>query len=429
MVWYSLARAQEGLLVNRIDVVRPDAPELAAPGEYAIGVRTLHLVNPDGLDVVNNAEGEPLQTYDRPVTVEVWYPAAVAEGATPTPYNNVLMRDGKTRATLYGAAVRAADPLSADGPFPLIIISHGYPGNRYLMSHFGENLATKGYVTVALDHKDSTYDDQGAFGSTLLNRPLDQLFVLNEMARLGAEASSFLNGIVDTNTTGIIGYSMGGYGALNVIGGGFVDPATLQLDILPANGSLAMRSFGTPAYEATLDDRVKAAIAIGPWGMNFGFWSAETLQGIATPLMLMAGSADDISEYPFIVDIFDFSVNAERYLLTFDNANHNAAAPIGAPNEVIASGDFAAFQGYADAVWDNTRMNNIAQHFATAFMGKYLYGNDDLGTYLDVAVGDANDGVYSTDEDGTFTEAHTYWPGFEARTAKGLSLRYAPAAD
>ena len=103
-----------------------------------------------------------------------------------------------------------------------MIISHGYPGNRYLLSHLGENLASKGYVVVSIDHKDSTYDDQKAFASTLYNRPLDQLFVLNEMARLGAEGSgSFLGGLVDALATGLVGYSMGGYGVVNVIGGGF----------------------------------------------------------------------------------------------------------------------------------------------------------------------------------------------------------------
>ena len=108
-------------------------------------------------------------------------------------------------AGVCGPAVGAA--------FPVVIISHGYPGNRYLLSHLGENLASKGFVTVAIDHTDSTYDRQLAFASTLYNRPLDQLFVLNELDRLGRPGSgSFLEGLVDASRTGIIGYSMGGYG-------------------------------------------------------------------------------------------------------------------------------------------------------------------------------------------------------------------------
>ena len=57
------------------------------------------------------------------------------------------------------------------------------------MSHLCENLASKGFVVAAIDHKDSTYDDQKEFASTLYNRAFDQLFILNEMARLGKSGS------------------------------------------------------------------------------------------------------------------------------------------------------------------------------------------------------------------------------------------------
>jgi len=35
-----------------------------------------------------------------------------------------------------------------------VIISHGYPGNRFLLSHLAENLASKGFVVAAPDHPD-----------------------------------------------------------------------------------------------------------------------------------------------------------------------------------------------------------------------------------------------------------------------------------
>ncbi|TVR90420.1 MAG: dienelactone hydrolase, partial [Trueperaceae bacterium] len=103
------------------------------------------------------------------------------------------------------------------------------------------------------------------------------------------------------------------------------------------------------------------------------------------------------------------------YLLTFVNANHNAAAPIAPPREVGP----ATFGHYADAVWDNTRMNNVAQHFATAFLGIHLQGDDALAPYLDL-VTDAADGVVARDDDGNPTDEHTYWLGFPDRTAVGL---------
>jgi predicted dienelactone hydrolase len=115
----------------------------------------------------------------------------------------VITRDPSIIAVLHGKAVRDTAPETASPAFPLVIVSHGYPGNRFLMSHLAENLASKGFVVASIDHKDSTYDDQRAFASTLYNRPLDQLFVLNEMARLGrAGSGSFLSGLVDANRTG-----------------------------------------------------------------------------------------------------------------------------------------------------------------------------------------------------------------------------------
>ena len=119
---------------NRIDRIRPDAPELAAYGALPIGVTTLEFTNPDQIDIVNTSEGnEP--TYDRPLTVEVWYPAA--EGTEPGGTYQAILRDGVTEVTLHGRAARDATPVS-DETFPLVVISHGYPGNRFLMSHLGE---------------------------------------------------------------------------------------------------------------------------------------------------------------------------------------------------------------------------------------------------------------------------------------------------
>lgn len=413
---------------NRIDVIRPDAPELAAHGDFDIGVRTLEFVNPDQIDVLNTEAGGENAIYDRPLTVEVWYPADVAEGTEPTPYT-VGTRDVEIDATLIGRAVRDAEPDASAGPYPLVIISHGYPGNRFLMSHLGENLATKGYVTVSIDHTDSTYPDQAAFGSTLLNRSLDQLFVLDTVAALNEDSESFLAGMVDAANTGIIGYSMGGYGAVNVIGGGYTE-ASVDFGFSPPNGLLALRQSGTEEYEATFDDRVKAVIAIAPWGMNAGFWNEETLAGIETPVMFMGGSIDDVSGYENgFRAIYEGAVNADRYLLTFENGNHNTAAPMPVPQEVLDAGS-ESYTHYLDPVWDNVRMNNIAQHFATAYFGWYLKGDEELGSYLDVAVENAQDGVYAVDDDGNFTEEHTYWPGFEARSAVGLMLEHAlPAGE
>ncbi len=417
---------------NRIDTVTPSAPELAAYGAQAIGVRTIQVTDRNRPDILNTKEGGLVARYDRTLTLEVWYPASDAR-AGGGEYRGVITREPSIVVTLNGRAVRDAAP--AAGPFPLVIISHGYPGNRYLMSHLGENLASKGFVTVSIDHKDSTYDDQKAFGSTLYNRSFDQLFVLNEMARLGsvgavgrnfssassAESTGFLAGLVDATRAGIVGYSMGGYGVVNVIGGGY-SKASETINGAPPNRLLADRGASNPAYQATIDPRIKAAVAIGPWGMQGGFWDAEGLKGIRTPVLFVTGSMDDVSGYERGTRaIYQGAVNADRYLLTFVNANHNAAAPYPAPVETLQS---TGFSHYADAVWDTARMNNILAHFATAFFGWHVKGDAAKKTYFDV-VPNGRDAVHAMDRDGKPQSSHTYWKGFKRGTAVGLVLEHA----
>ncbi|MCA9912994.1 MAG: dienelactone hydrolase, partial [Anaerolineae bacterium] len=109
----------------------PDAPELAARGDYAVGVQTLEFVNPGQVDILNLSAENPTATYDRPLTVEVWYPAILAENqAELVAYEETLGRadqpDSLIPFTFMGRAARDAEPDTTNAPYPLIIISHGY---------------------------------------------------------------------------------------------------------------------------------------------------------------------------------------------------------------------------------------------------------------------------------------------------------------
>jgi len=167
----------------------PDAPTLAQRGELGVGVRTIEVTNPDQLDILNRADNKT-PSYDRTLKLEVWYPAVIPDGtAELVTYDQVMGNNGDPKRPLtpfqfQGRALRNAETLKADNPYPLVIVSHGYTGSRLLFTYLTENLASKGYVVVSIDHTESTFKDAAAFSSTLLNRSLDQLFVLNEMDRL-----------------------------------------------------------------------------------------------------------------------------------------------------------------------------------------------------------------------------------------------------
>lgn len=410
------------LAANPIDSIRPDAPELSPYGSWTVGVQTLQFVHPQQVDVLGITSGT-LPLYDRPLTVEVWYPAA--SGTAPGGSYTAMLRDGVTEVTLTGRAARDAAPASGTA-FPLVVLSHGYPGNRFLMAHLGENLASKGYVTVAIDHTDSTYSDQASFGSTLYHRPLDQRFAIDAMAALDGP----LREIVDTGTVAVIGYSMGGYGAL-VFGGAGVTQAATEASWAPPNGLLAEHLDGSETHEALHDERLKAVVAIGPWGRNAGLWDTNAIAGLRVPTLFIAGGSDDVSVYETIRSLFQEAAGIDRHLLTFENANHNAAAPIPAPREAwdpVEGLDFVPFEHYADPVWDTVRMNNIAQHFITAFLDLHLKGSVSRGDYLDL-IPRADDGVTALDEDGKPTEDHSYWKGFPPRSGKGLRFETIRAVD
>lgn len=391
----------------------PDAPELAHRGDYTIGVRTLNLVHKGQVDILNSKKGvDP--TYDRPLTVEVWYPAALpVDTDASVIYNEVMGSSNDSLRplipfTFKGRAVRDAAPLVSEGAFPLVVVSHGYVGTRYIMSYLTENLASKGYVVVAIDHTDSTFKDAAAFHSTLLNRAIDIPFVIDQMETMEkANESNFLSGLVDASSTGIIGYSMGGYGVLNVAGAGYSDGLTTFFTGMTGGSNAIIRhAASNPDYKAKNDSRIKAVVAFAPWGMERGVWDAEGLKGLKTPTFFVAGSKDDISGYEKgIKAIYKGAVSADRYLLTYKNARHNVA-PNPPPAEALAPGlHIDEYYRYAEPSWDERRINNINQHFVTAFLGIHLKQKD-YQKYLDIQ------------EDSNEKD----WTGFVPRSSTGMEL-------
>lgn len=415
----ALAAAQVGAQEYYGDF-RPDAPELAARGPLQVGVRTLVAEHKDQLDILHATAGQPNPRYSRKLTLEVWYPARLAAGQKEhTVYTDVLgagANDPKRPNTPFqfnGRAARDAAPAAGQGGrYPLVIISHGYPGSRLQMSYLTENLASKGYVVVAIDHLESTRADKAGFPSTLLNRRLDDLFVLDTVAAWAKPGSgNFLAGVVDADNTALIGYSMGGYGALNAVGAGISASAVAYVP----GGSLAINQQGNQQYEAQRDARIKAVVAFAPWGAANQVWDAAGLAGVRTPTLFISGDQDDVAGYKDgVLKLFEGTVHANRYLLTYVGGRHNSAPN---PPSPAAWSNFDDFMAYSEPVWDSRRINNINQHFVTAFLGIQLK-QQPFQSYLDLPPLQA---------DGTAKSDPGLWKGFANRTALGLEWRHLPA--
>ena len=398
---------------------RPDAPELAYRGRSGVGVRTMHVTNPDQLDILNYSAANPNPRYNRPLTLEAWYPAIIPAG-TPelTTYADVLGSGpgDPTRPnlpfTFAGRALRGARPDAGRGPYPLLIVSHGYPGSRVLLTNLTENLASKGYVVVAIDHTDSTHADAADMSSTLLNRALDITFVLKRMAELAQKGSgSFLAGVVDADNTALIGYSMGGYGVL-ICGGAGVTSAFAAAGA--PGGALKILQSGTAEYAALVDPRIKAIAPIAPWGGTYGVWDAKALRGLKIPALFVAGNRDQTAPYEGVRFIFAHAVDCDRYLLVHQSGDHEVAVN---PAPPITFTRWREYTHYAEPALDNTRTNNVNQHFLTAFLGVHLKGAA-YKDYLDLTYPDSNDSNTNANYPGGI------WKGFKEWSAVGLEMHH-----
>ena len=345
-----------------------DAPELAAWGAHQIGVRTLDLKNAAQPDVLNfNKETNQAPLYDRPLKIELWYPALIPAGTEArTQYESTLPGRNPKPFTIDGKALRNAAPLPGQR-FPLVIVSHGYPGSRTFLTYLTENLASKGYVVAAIDHTDSVFGAVKPFPSTLVNRSPDQLFTI---ASLAASEPN-----IDSTRVAIIGYSMGGYGALISAGAA---PS--------ANSSLAkMLPAGLLPAAGKLPPAVRAIVALAPWGAQppINTWDPAALSNIRVPSLFIVGDKDDISGYEQgVKKAFDQSVNSNRCLLVYENARPN----VGGNPPPAGPLDFQTKESFDEPVWRKDRLNAINQHFISAFLDLHLKADETRRPYLDGAL-------------------------------------------
>jgi predicted dienelactone hydrolase len=396
-----------------------DAPELAPRGPWAVGVRTVELVNPNQPDIIHfDRDSGKAPVYDRPLTLEIWYPATIPAGkAERVVYESAMPgapRPGVADTfQILGKALRDAPPVSGQN-FPLVVVSHGYPGSRTFMTWLTENLASKGYVVAAIDHTDSVFGQQRAFSSTLLNRAADQIFAIDTLTERSKDSGDILHNVIDPSRVAVVGYSMGGYGALATAGAGYSRQGGAAQAI--PGGYFDRWLADSEEFQSHRREQIKAVVAIAPWGNQppQNNWDAQGLAGIHIPSLFIAGDQDDVSGFEQGTrKAFNGAVNSERYLLVFQNARHNVG---GNPAPAEAFGNFTSRAFFDEPVWRKDRVAAINQHFITAFLDLYVKGNASRREYLTLPV--------------KSPVANQVWKGFQPRWALGIEwYRYAAGQE
>ncbi|MFW5864203.1 MAG: alpha/beta hydrolase family protein [bacterium] len=231
---------------------------------------------------------------------------------------NLEWRDEKR---LRDIPVRIYSPETGDGPWPLILFSHGLGGSREGASYLGNHLASHGYVCVHLQHAGS--DNSIWKGKNLVeaeaamqqatknprnaaNRTQDVTFAIDQIQAMNADSESDLHEKIDLDHIGMSGHSFGAHTTLSAIG---------QAAVLPSGRKMAFA-----------EKRITAAIAYSPAPPRHGKYR-EAFEDIRIPCFHMTGTKD----YSAISDVqpeqrripFDHMAGADQYLVIFRDGEHS----------------------------------------------------------------------------------------------------------
>jgi len=235
--------------------------------------------------------------------------------------------------------------------YPSIVVANGFAGSEWSIKWIPMHLTTHGYVTICFTPPDKLLGDstQWAYGFI---RGIEKLKSQNSLW------FSPISGILDTETFGGIGLSMGGAGCIEATG--------------------------------IINSEIDTAVVLAPASSNS---SKDAAQNITVPIQIQVGNNDGMVPpervLPYYSDLIINTLNKEYLSIT--GANH-----IGFIDEFFAR--FAEWVGLDDPkeiIFEEQR--RISSRYFTAWFEYHLRGLDEYFTYIfgEEAQNDFDAGVLS----------------------------------
>ena len=185
-------------------------------GQFGSGSPDPALCSPDRVYRGRSVADERPAAVDR--TWAVWCAPGVAELRRSHPRgletdNRHLVSGGQVKCDTSRER-RSCFPRCPAGPkrrtVPADHLFTWVEGNSAQLSQVMEHLASQGYVVAAPQHHDTA-----PFKFELVDRPLDIMLVLDGVAAI---SDGDLAGMINTNNVGLMGYSLGGAAASQMLG-------------------------------------------------------------------------------------------------------------------------------------------------------------------------------------------------------------------
>jgi dienelactone hydrolase len=288
-------------------------------------------------------------------------PKPIAYKPGPGPHAVAAARyDWVDGARQRSVPVKIYSPKGGEGPFPVIVFSHGLGGSREGYEYLGRYWASYGYVVVHVQHPGSDSavwqgEEREKIGQALrralanpqvsLERPADVRFVLDRLAALNRDEPT-IQGKLDLEHIGMAGHSFGAWTTLVLAG---------QVTVGPG---------GVGGKEVALADlRIKAAIAMSAPVPRRREQHALVYRNVKIPCFHMTGTRDDspvgetaAAERRVPFDQIGRNRGADQYLVIFKGGDHmvfsgrGQGAPGGekdaAFQEIIKMGSIAFWDAY-----------------------------------------------------------------------------------
>ena len=269
------------LLVTLIPILLP-VPKIPTPsGEYQVGTKLFELNDTSRKELFSGKDET------RRFMIQVWYPANVKDSDERAPwmenaeifaptiarYINMPSYFLNHLALVNIPAYKNSAVAQADEKFPIVLFSHGWNGFNAQNAGQALELASRGYVVIALQHTYGAVVSVFPDGTIAPNNPKalpedandpnyeevanvlanqwaeDMAYVLNQLSAEN-EAGEFLSQSINLNRVGIYGHSTGGGAAIQFCGIDSRCKAVLGMDpfMRPVSAEIIENGISQPAF-------------------------------------------------------------------------------------------------------------------------------------------------------------------------------------
>lgn len=340
----------------------------AALGPYAVGVIRVPLERTD-------EDGEP-----RPVPLEIWYPSTEETAGTASvsyPIRDLvaprfLAAVGDEALGAIHTSARRDLAIAEDGPFPLVLFSHGNAGVPMQSTFLTVALASHGFIVVAPAHAHNTLYDATALTETtpltifpyedmfqsLLDRPVDLSFVLDQLEEVALDdpRAEAVRKAIAFDQIAIAGHSFGGTTALRFLAD---------------------------------DGRAQALVAMSPPGRSITWLlGAVPTDALIAPTLLLAGDLDVVLPPEEATDTLWPDLPAQSQYVRFRTGGHYSFSDFCTlPPRTV---ELAAIHGLGNAIRNGCAPENVPSaqahpaihHLAIAFLNLHLRNDETSRAYL-----------------------------------------------